>query len=232
MDSQKLLKNPPLLHGRSDALTTWKLRDEVLEFIDQGINEQSRTLETGSGVSTILFAMKEAQHICITPLREEIERIKGFCAQHGISLHHITFLCHRSEVALPRLELADLDLVLIDGCHGFPVPFIDWYYTAQALRVGGTVIIDNTNLWPCRALIRCLRREPEWRLEREFRPLFASHTAVITKLRPWRPRNVVPRGKLTRVWNTFACKTHNAMSFVLKGQFNTVARKIVKQFRG
>jgi hypothetical protein len=39
-----------------------------------------------------------------------------------------------------------LDLVLIDGDHAFPASFIDWYYTAEQVKLGGYVIVDDTNL--------------------------------------------------------------------------------------
>ena len=42
----------------------------------------------------------------------------------------------RSQDYLPTAELLALDLVLIDGDWSFPVPFIDWYYTPDKLKVG------------------------------------------------------------------------------------------------
>ena len=46
----------------------------------------------------------------------------------------------------------DAGCVLIDGVHAFPVPFIDWYYTANRLAVGGAMIVDDTHLRPCAML--------------------------------------------------------------------------------
>jgi hypothetical protein len=36
----------------------------------------------------------------------------------------------------------------VDFGHAFPFPFLDWYYTAAQLRVGGLVVIDDTQLRP------------------------------------------------------------------------------------
>ncbi|GAG00860.1 unnamed protein product, partial [marine sediment metagenome] len=44
-----------------------RLCEEVLYFIDKNVDETSKTLETGIGVSTILFALKGAHHTCVTP---------------------------------------------------------------------------------------------------------------------------------------------------------------------
>ena len=53
-------------------------------------------------------------------------------------------------------------LVLIDGSHSFPSPFIDWYYTAFRLRVGGFLVVDDTQLWTGHVLKRFLEAEPDW----------------------------------------------------------------------
>jgi hypothetical protein len=39
-----------------------------------------------------------------------------------------------------------LDIVFIDGMHAFPWPILDWYATADLLKVGGLMIIDDTQL--------------------------------------------------------------------------------------
>src|SRR5437660_1187853 len=54
MDLKELLKAPPLLHDEGGGtLTSWQLPTPVLEFIDGQVNENSKTVETGSGLSTI-----------------------------------------------------------------------------------------------------------------------------------------------------------------------------------
>ena len=58
MDIHNLLNNPPKLH--TDSLgkpISWQLDDEVLSFIHHNIDSKSKTLETGAGISTIIFAI-------------------------------------------------------------------------------------------------------------------------------------------------------------------------------
>ena len=50
---------------------------------------------------------------------------------------------------LPQLRDKDYDFALIDGRHAFPTPFIDWYYIADALKIGGLVLIDDLHIWTC-----------------------------------------------------------------------------------
>jgi predicted O-methyltransferase YrrM len=138
MNLTTLLQAQPRMHtGLSGQPHSWQLADDLLHFIDAHIGERARTLEIGAGVSTILFALKGAHHLCIVPAEDEVDRIKAFCREHAISLDNVRFELDRSDRCLPRLELDGLDLVLIDGAHGFPIPFLDWYYTAARLKIGG-----------------------------------------------------------------------------------------------
>ena len=122
-----------------------------------------RTIETGAGVSTIVFGMKKTRHTCVVPDRRVIQRIHDYCASVGVSLETVMFLVGRSEDILPRLDTSTYDFALIDGRHGFPAPFIDWFYIADRLRSGGVVLIDDTWIWTCDVLVRFLRATPGWR---------------------------------------------------------------------
>ena len=68
---------------------------------------------------------------------------------------------------MPRLQERDFDLALIDGRHGFPQPFLDWYYIAEALKIGGYVVIDDLHVWVCETLMEFLLAEKDWKLAHE-----------------------------------------------------------------
>jgi predicted O-methyltransferase YrrM len=175
----ELLANPPQLH--TDAAgqpISWGLPVDVLRFIDSEIGDGSRTLETGAGLSTIIFALRRAEHTCIVPDQDQVDRIRSYCRDRAIPLDRVTFHLAPSEEVLPRLEDGNLDLVLIDGRHAFPTPFLDWYYAARLMKLGGLVVVDDTQLWTGRVLREFLSLEPEWRLEREF-----AKTVVFRKLK-------------------------------------------------
>lgn len=169
MNLHDLLSNPPKLHqDGSDTLVSWKASDEVLSFIDRYVNETSKTLETGAGVSTILFALKGSNHTCVVPDKNQVELILDYCKQNNISTDKCNFQIEMSETILPKLEINELDIVLIDGRHAFPTPFIDWYYTSSMLKVGGTLIVDDTQLATGDVLKKFLLSEPEWKLQKDF----------------------------------------------------------------
>jgi predicted O-methyltransferase YrrM len=174
----RLLADAPALHGPpGPGEITHGLLEPALRFIDRMITPGSRTLETGSGYSTILFAATGAQHTCIVPNPQEVDRIRAYCAEHQISVERVDFRLEASERLLPSLELEPLDLVLIDGSHSFPQVFIDWFYTAAALKPGGHLLIDDVHVWAGRVLRDFLRAEPEWALVTEYR----GRTAVLRK---------------------------------------------------
>jgi methyltransferase family protein len=163
VDLNQLLAEPPVLHVAADGTPApFESSEEILRTIDEHVGDGSHTLETGAGLSTVLFALKGSNHTCVVPFAEEVDRIKKWCAGEGVSTERVRFVTERSEDALPAMDGEPLDLVLIDGGHAFPSPFIDWYYAARRLRPGGILIVDDTQLWTGRVLDRFLREEPGW----------------------------------------------------------------------
>jgi len=255
MNLQDLLNNPPVVHKfASGEPHSVGLRSEVLYFIDQHVGETSKTLETGAGISTVLFALKGTDHTCIVPYQYEVDRIKEYCAQHQISTYRINFQVDRSENVLPRLKPSELDLVLIDGSHGFPAPFIDWYYTVSGLKVGGTLVIDDTHVWTGEVLKKFLFSEPEWKLQEDF----SLRTAAFIKLeegshlKEWDQQEYVmdqsrdsmkaadgllKADDLLKIAkepdpNGFLLRGKRAMTLLLKGEILTLAKKIIKNTVG
>lgn len=182
MTTQDLLANPPKLHvfkvppgarevgmfAEGELINRWKLSDEELLFIDKNVNHNSKTIETGAGCSTVLFALKGTHHTCIVPDQALTERIVAFCKEKGIDTSRLNFIVEPSEKALPKLMERDFDLALIDGRHGFPQPFLDWYYAAEILKIGGHVIIDDLHAWVCETLVNFLIEEKkDWALVHE-----------------------------------------------------------------
>ena len=168
MNLDELTSLAPKFHIRAGEPISWQLSDPALKFIYDSVDANSTTLETGEGMSTVVFAMKGARHRCVSPNETSIKLIEVFCATHSISMAKVTFATKRSDEDLPCAELDQLDFVLIDGGHGFPIPFIDWFYSASALKRGGTVLIDDTHLWTAATLRDFLLVEPGWRLLNTF----------------------------------------------------------------
>jgi hypothetical protein len=169
LEIQDMLASPPIIHSNAGVpYAGARMDDATLLFLHRHAQAGMRTLETGSGVSTIVFANRGARHTCIAPDAEQVARIKAYCQQHDIPTGDLEFILETSEDALPKLPRQEAyDLALIDGRHGFPNPIIDWYYIARVLKIGGLLVIDDLHIWTCELLANFLRAEPDWALVEE-----------------------------------------------------------------
>jgi predicted O-methyltransferase YrrM len=173
-----LLRDPPALHGDPRDPTLYTLHPPALRFLERTVRPGDRTLETGSGLSTIVLAASGAEHTCVVPNPEQSRRIVEFCQLRGLPTDGLEFQLERSEVVLPRLDPVPLDLVLLDGSHAFPQVFIDWYYTAGRLKVGGHLVVDDVHIWTGTVLRDFLAADPAWELVEQLR----ARTAVLRKV--------------------------------------------------
>lgn len=144
------------------------LSDDVLLYLSTVIAKGHRTLETGAGLSTLIFALNGAEHVCITPNQSEVTAIRHYAEEKQIDLCGITFVVECSDRFLPVHNYSCLDLVLIDGKHAFPWPIIDWFYTADALKQGGLMVIDDVDIAPIRILCDFMTEDPRWKLHKHF----------------------------------------------------------------
>ena len=171
----RLRAAPPGLHGADEY---WGLAWAALGWLEANVREGWSTLETGSGASTIVFAAAGAQHEAVTPDAGEEARIRTRCSELGIDSSGVTFRIGPSHEVLARWEPRPLDLVLIDGAHGFPYPILDWWQVAQHVRVGGIVLLDDAYLPAVAAIVDFARTSPAWRVE----DAVSFRTARLTKL--------------------------------------------------
>ena len=140
-----IVADPPIVHPDAPG-GVWSTDADCYELIARRIGPGSRTVETGCGISTAVFAARGAHHTCITPFAAEADATRGWCERHGVSTDDLTFLIGSSVDVLPTLEPVPYDLVLIDGEHHHPTPTLDWYYTARGLRQGAVVVVDDVQL--------------------------------------------------------------------------------------
>jgi len=248
MNLTEVIQNPPRPHWYPGVEYHCQgLPEPVLRFIEQRIDESANTLETGCGLSTVMFALSGSRHICITPASHEIERIKEYCLGNRIPMHQVTFCQDFSEKVLPRLECDMLDLVLIDGRHGFPAPFIDFYYVAEKLNIDGLLVVDDTWLWPGDVLKQYLLSEPEWELEADFSP----RTSIFRKLahgsqtKEWCDQAFVvknsqlkPNGELNEKHPLYIELNEKPPSYIVtairllkRGQVSLLAKKVFSKLR-
>lgn len=164
--------------GQDGKEEAWPLSMDVLRWIASNLPEGAVTLETGCGYSTILFMICGARHTAIAPDYQQHGRIVRWCEDNGVSAKTLRMINARSQDVIHSLDIEPMDLVLIDGCHAFPAPYIDWYYTAEKVKKGGFVIVDDCQLVTGKVLAEFLEAERgRWELRQ-----WLGKTAVFQKI--------------------------------------------------
>ncbi len=181
---EMLIKDNPQFHYYKGAFTSWAIHPDTLRFLHSLLAPGMSTLETGCGHTTVIFSIVNTKHICITPDPGEAERVQQYCAKLGLA-ENITFIIETSDKILPQHGLiqSELDFIFIDGAHRFPIPIIDWYYTASKLKPGGIVCVDDFKIPSVKILYDFLSIEEEWELIK-----IMNNTAFFKKLQE--PKNV------------------------------------------
>lgn len=216
-----------LIHNEGSS--DWGISSIVLEYLSNILNSEMRTIETGAGFSTIIFAKSGCRHICITPSESELTRIRDICSESSISLDNVEFINDFSENVVPFMNDSESDLVLIDGGHGFPIPSIDFFYLGKGLKIGGLLLIDDVDLWTGKMIVDFLRREPGW----EYQGKLARRTAVFEKKSEFIPREwcdqptVVRKSRHTQLSREFL----NGCGRLLSGDLAGVQSRIAEKFR-
>jgi predicted O-methyltransferase YrrM len=162
----------PLPRSRTIART-------LAELLDGSVGPGSVVLETGVGLSTLVILHRQPrQHLAVQPDPEAFAAILDLAAQQGIDTRKFLAVVARPQDYLPSADLPDLDLVLLDGNHAFPRPFVEWYYAAEKLRIGGLMIVDNPRLRSGTILTDFMHADPKW--EEVIRD-HANHFAIYRK---------------------------------------------------
>lgn len=164
MKLDEILNDPPLLHAQrgSGQETSLALDADALRQMAALVRPGASTLETGAGLSTVVFAALGCHHIAIAPDAALFDRIRAYCDRAGIDRSRTRLIDAPSQRWLATADLPPLDFALIDGDHSFPAPFVDYHYLAHAIAVGGRLAVDDTHLLTGEILRAFLRDDPHW----------------------------------------------------------------------
>jgi hypothetical protein len=174
---EQFLASLPMLHTWDSGLT-WntggfsRLHLETLhDFLGKKMPRDPAFLETGAGNSTIALLFLEPRRlVSIAPDSALFDRIRAYCLLNDISTAVHERIVDGSEWALPKLALqmrenvAEFDFALIDGCHNWPMVFVDFFYVNYMLKEGGYLMIDDVQLHSVKELARLLSEESNFEL--------------------------------------------------------------------
>jgi predicted O-methyltransferase YrrM len=214
-----------ILHAEGAA--AWDIQPGVLALIAAQVRPGMTTLETGAGQSTLAFVRAGARHHAVTPSQDEAARIRAALSSEGLSDAGLTFHHGYSQDVLPRLEAGPLDVALIDGGHGFPIPALDLAYIAPRLKPGGWLMIDDVDLWTGAMLVDFLKAEPAFTLE----AIERGRTAMFRcrapfALREWTNQPAVVAKSRFSQWRR---KAANGLALALSGRFGALAGKLAHE---
>jgi Methyltransferase domain len=165
--ARTLLAAPPRLHDWGRGWEVGGLTPRIGERLiaEVGRYDSPRVIETGAGASSLLFCCLEPEGVTsIAPDADLRDRMLEEAAHRGISTKRLTFICDRSELALPKLAEAGnrYDVALIDGSHNWPAVFVDFCYLNLMMPVGGTMFVDDVQLYSVSQLYMLLRKQEEF----------------------------------------------------------------------
>jgi len=162
--AEALLADLPKLHYWGGSPQVGGLNRPIGERMIAELSryDAPRVVETGAGASTLLFCCLEPGGLTsIAPTSDLRDRILAEAESRQIGVDRLRFICERSETALPRIA-ADgdrYDVGLIDGCHNWPSVFVDFCYINMMLPAGGTLFVDDIQLYSVSQLYRLLLQQ-------------------------------------------------------------------------
>jgi predicted O-methyltransferase YrrM len=119
------------------------------------------TAETGCGLSTIVMSAIADCHTCFTVATgNSLERVQS--APH-LRCDRVKFVVGPSQLTLARHSFpGPLDVVLIDGPHGFPFAQMEYFYFYQRIRTGGVLVVDDIHIPTIQQMYDVLRDDKMW----------------------------------------------------------------------
>jgi Methyltransferase domain len=159
----RLMADGPVFHAGGTRV--WNALPGTLRLLADQVGEGDRTVETGAGASTVVFAAAGAEHTAISPAGDEHQRIREYCHSIGVDTSRLSFVVGPSDSALPNLDLdRPVDVAFIDGKHSFPHPVVDFHYIEQRLRVGGVLVLDDVPMPAVAVVYGFMDGSPDWEL--------------------------------------------------------------------
>jgi Methyltransferase domain len=121
--------------------------------------------ETGCGGSTIVLSHASDRHV--TFAIEGADRTLTELRRHSdLRAGNVIFVEGETRDTLPRHNFeGELDLVLLDGPHAYPMPQVEFAFLYPRIRRGGWLVLDDIHIPSVYELFRFLEKESSVVLE-------------------------------------------------------------------
>jgi precorrin-6B methylase 2 len=121
--------------------------------------------ETGCGGSTIVLSHASDHHVAFA-IEGADRTITELRRQSDLRAANVIFVEGETRDTLSRYPFeGELDLVLLDGPHAYPLPQVEFAHLFPHLRPGGWLVIDDIQIPSVYELFRFLRKESSVVLE-------------------------------------------------------------------
>jgi precorrin-6B methylase 2 len=117
------------------------------------------TVETGCGASTIVFAQYAEQHLAYCYDDREFEASSVSYARQfpGFREEPVNWIFGPTQQTVFSHPLEQpVDVILLDGPHGYPFPELEYFAFYKSLRPGGILIVDDVHIPTINNLYRFL----------------------------------------------------------------------------
>ena len=123
------------------------------------------SVETGSGVTTLLFSHLSDHHM-VFALDGGSGSITNVRRSPLLRQNVVTFVEGPTQATLPQYRFTEkLQVVLIDGPHGYPFPDLEYYFLYPHLETGVLLILDDIHIPTVQNLFQFLRRDAMFELD-------------------------------------------------------------------
>ena len=135
------------------------LDDNVLKTLAdhcQSYGKIVRSVETGAGKSTLFFSQVSEHHtVFAIDIGKSLTRVRE---SDLLKPNVVEFVEGPTQQTVPAYEFkAELDIVLIDGPHGYPFPDLEYYYFYPHIAQGGLLIIDDINIPSIKRMVEIIK---------------------------------------------------------------------------
>jgi precorrin-6B methylase 2 len=123
------------------------------------------SVETGCGGSTIVLSHASDRHIAFA-IEGTDRTITDLRMQSDLRTENAIFVEGETRDTLPGYQFeGEVDLVLLDGPHAYPLPQIEFAYLFPRLRLGGWLVVDDIQIPSVYELFHFLEKESSVVLE-------------------------------------------------------------------